>query len=236
MELGHSEVYRDHCTILVRNLLRQVTYFNCYDLVGLFTYLTLTYPTFSRPLTPFRSNSLYPSTLRSKIAYSNFKNICKTSPLFDALCKNLKEGNVQFFHDLLEKENTGFVFVVEAEFSANETNVHASMDFCNFPYLRRISASDLSQEQAESATRMKRNLGKEQPKLVTNFEPCAVLTNISENLLYLVVFNNLLIKRVLKIVSYNAYDYFNDYITRLQTHRRDAVSPILSKVVKSLGQ
>ena len=174
--------------------------------------------------------------MRSKIAYSNFKNICKDSPLFDLLCENLKNGNVEFFHDLLEKENTNFVFVVEAEFSASEENIHANLDFCNFPYLRRVAATDLSQEQADSATRMKRNLGKEQAKLITNFEPSAVLTNIAENLLYLVVFNNLVITRVLKIISYKAYDYFNDYITKLQTHRRDAVSPILSKVVKSLGR
>ena len=82
---------------------------------------------------------------------------------------------------------------------------------------------------------MKRNLGKEQPKLVTNFESEAVMTNMAENLLYLVVFNDLKIKKVLKIISYKAYDYFADYVSRLQRHRRDAASPILGKVIKSLG-
>ena len=192
------------------------------------------------PLSPLlssllHSNSLYPSTLRSKIAYSNFKRICEMSPLFNVLCQHLKEGNVEFFHNLLETENTAFVFVVEAEFRVNEENVQANMDFCNFPYLRKVPAEDLSEEQAGAALGMGRNLGKEQPKLVTNFESSAVMTNLAENILYMIVFNDLRVRKVLKIISYKAYDYFADYISRLQDHRRDAVSPIVGKVLKSLG-
>ena len=183
-------------------------------------------------------SALYPSIMESPLPHSSFRLItpCTNKSVFDFLSSKLTNGKVDFFYDLLKNHNTGFIFEIVLSFDMNERLLQTGFDLASFPHLKHITEDHVSPSQNAAAQRLKRNMQREGPKLVSSFEDSHPLTDFTENIFYLLQWKNMKIKEIKSIVSFKCYDYLRPYITHLQLARKNAPSAILGKCIKSLGK
>ena len=182
------------------------------------------------------ANGLYPAILSGSIPHSGFTIFSQeeNSTMFDYLCKKLRCLDTTFFLNMARK-NMGYVFDVVVSFALEEV-LPTNIELCSLPYLKEISDEHLSSDQADAAIRMGRRLRRERPKLVTSLEPEQEVTDFVQNILYMIIFHGLRLVKISSVICFRSYPYFNNYIQKLQTCRRDSQSKILGKVIKSLGR
>ena len=175
--------------------------------------------------------------MESRLPHSFFRLItpCNNRSVFDFLSSKLANGDVNFFFDLLKNHDTGFVFEIILSFDMNERLLQTGFDLAAFPHLKHITESHVSLSQNAAAQKLKRNMQRENPKLVSSFEHSHPLTDFTENIFYLLQWKNMKIKEIKSIVSFKCYEYLKPYITHLQLARKNAPSAILGKCIKSLG-
>ena len=182
-------------------------------------------------------SGLYPGLLQTGLPHSNFRLITEENnqELFRFLASKIISTDVDFFLRMMQKESTGFVFEIELDYD-KEKSMQTCIDFCAFPYLKSVGRDMLSQEQIQKADTLKRHLHRERAKLITSFEDRHTVTDFCENILFLTTVIGMSVRTVKSIISFNTYDYLEPYVNKLQISRRDTVSPITGKLVKSLGK
>ena len=181
------------------------------------------------------SNGLYPGILSTSLPHSGFTFFSQeeNSTMFDYLCKKLRCLDTTFFLNMARK-NMGYVFDVVLSFAIEEV-LPTNIELCSLPYLKGVSEEHLSLDQANAAIKMGQRLRRERPKLVTSLEPEQEVTDFVQNILYLMIFHNLRLLKISSVICFRSYPYFNNYIQKLQTCRRDSQSKVLGKIIKSLG-
>ena len=157
----------------------------------------------------------------------------ENSQLFQYLCKKLKECDFGFFERMGEKKQ-GFAFEVIYTFDLADA-IKTNSQLACLPYLKKVDERDLSDDQIRSAREMKRNLGRDGPKLVSSLETEHHTTDFVENLLYLQCYHGLKILSIKSAMAFSMYAYMADYIQSLQKARKLSPSAIFGKICKSLG-
>ena len=152
---------------------------------------------------------------------------------FKEVEKNLLELNLDFFHYLSTVRKIGILLKVEIDYD-HEQGLLTSLDFSNFPSFRGVEMNELSEDQRREAIKLRKNLKKEPPKLISTCERTET-TEFIENLLFMIIHQSCKIRKVKLMVTYNHDNYFSEYITFLQKQRALATSTIESKTIKALG-
>ena len=181
-------------------------------------------------------NGLYATVLTTYLPYKNYRILrpedCSLQYL--EIVKNLTDLNLDYFLELSSVRKMGILLKAEIDFDHNEA-LTTSLDFSNFPSFRTVEINELSEDQQREAAKLRKNVSREPPKLVSTCEKTEV-TDFIENLLFMLVHQSCKIVKVNLIVTYEHSDYFKNYISFLQKQRALATSSIEGKMVKALGK
>lgn len=177
-------------------------------------------------------SQLYPSVMTGYFAYDCYHVLTHGSE-FDSISQRLMDGDVDFFHDELLVENNGFYFEVQIGFDpANMITTNLDLSF--FPFKSETKSTDLSFDQIKQAEKLNRKVDKEGLKLASYLHE-NVICDHSENILYQIVFHGAKVIKIKRILKFKSYKYLEKYIFSLQEKKNQTVSPILTKILKNLG-
>ena len=110
----------------------------------------------------------------------------------------------------------------------------AGVNLSFFPRFRKSNFQSVTIQQAEQARVLNRKLDCEPPKLVSA-NVCGPMSEFIDALAYMNVMLSLRVTRVQKIICFTQANLFGPYIEYLQAVRGQSPSPILGKMVKSIG-
>ena len=155
------------------------------------------------------------------------------SIMFLELRDNLLASNWAYFAELAVERKKSCLVVCDVDYDRN-IGLANGVDLSFFPRFKKSSFESVTKQQAERARLLKRHLDREPPKL-TSTNICGTLTDFVDALCYLNVMLSLKITRVHKIIMFTQANLFGRYIEFLQLMRGQSPSPILGKMIKSIG-
>ena len=182
------------------------------------------------------ANSLYAGTLcKYLMPYRDFLTLTEEnqSIMFLELRDNLLASNWAYFAELAVERKKSCLVVCDVDYDRN-IGLANGVDLSFFPRFKKSSFESVTKQQAERARLLKRHLDREPPKL-TSTNICGTLTDFVDALCYLNVMLSLKITRVHKIIMFTQANLFGRYIEFLQLMRGQSPSPILGKMIKSIG-
>ena len=169
------------------------------------------------------------------LPFSNFVLMNKENPtiMFTTICKALQELDVDYFTNMAVEHHQGFLWHVTLTYDKT-ASLKSSLDFANFPILKRISEIDLGHEERKYARNAKRDVSKEPAKLCDMFteEPTYLYT---ENLLFLLLHQSCTVSQVHRVCAFRQEQFLDSYLTYLQIQRGKTNLKIVEGCCKSLG-
>ena len=133
---------------------------------------------------------------------------------------------------MAEHARKGFIFDVSLTFDY-QSALGNSVDLGPLPYLRKVYLSELSQDQINEATNLKRR--SETTQLISTHDSDTRRVEFTANLMYLLVNCSFVIKEIHAIVIFEHEKLLAEYLQFLQDCRKDSTSPLEGRLIKSLG-
>ena len=180
--------------------------------------------------------SLYAGTLcKYLLPYRDFVTLTEENPtiLFREMRKNLLAHNWEYFANLATTHQKSCLVECDVDYE-RDVGLVAGVDLSFFPRFRKSNFQSVTKQQGERARALNRKLDREPPKLVSA-NVCGPISEFIDALAYMNVILSLRVTRVRKIICFRQANLFGPYIEYLQSVRGQSPSPILGKMVKSIG-
>ena len=167
--------------------------------------------------------------------YRDFICLVEENPtiLFREMEANLLAHNWEYFADLATTQKKSCLVVCDVDYD-RQLGLANGIDLSFFPRFKPSSFQSVTKQQAERARLLKRSLGREPPKL-TSTNICGTMSEFVDALCFMNTMLSLKITRVRKIICYTQANLFGPFIEFLQKIRGRCPSPVLGKVIKSIG-
>lgn len=187
-------------------------------------------------LAPMSYFSLYAGTLcKYLMPYRDFVTLTEDNPtvLFRELRDNLLNHNWEYFAELAVARKKSCLVVCDVDYDRH-IGLASGIDLSFFPRFKKSSFQTVTREQAEKARLLRRVLDREPAKL-TSANICGQMSEFVDSLCYMHTMLSLKITRVHKIIYFTQANLFGPFIEYLQLIRGQSPSPILGKMIKSIG-
>ena len=167
--------------------------------------------------------------------WRDFQTLTEENPsiLFCEIRDSILSNDWEYFAELAENHGRSCLVVCDVDYD-KEVGLVNSIDLSMFPKFLRVKIEEITNDQAKRARAMRRDVGKEAAKLIsTNIT--GTIHEFVDSLAFMTLMMSVKITRVRKILLYKQAAFFKDYIEYLQKIRGQSPSPILGKIIKSLG-
>ena len=157
----------------------------------------------------------------------------ENSEQFKFIAKQLREINVDFFARKAELK-CGFLFEVVLSYDF-ESSLGNSIDLGCYPFFKDLKMSDLCRDQQRYLRSQGRDVSREPKKLISTHQNHRTVIDFVDNILFLLCFQSCYLEDILSIVTFETNAFMKEYIQSLQNARAQASSPLMSKIIKNLG-
>ena len=155
------------------------------------------------------------------------------SEQFKFLSKKLHDIDIDFFTKKAESK-CGFLFEVVVSYDF-EKSLGNSIDLGCYPFFKKMQMSEMSRDQQTYLKSQGRNISREPSKLISTHQNHRTVVDFVDNILFLVTFMSCFIEDVKSVITFETSPFMRDYIQSLQNERAKAASPLLSRIIKNLG-
>ena len=153
--------------------------------------------------------------------------------LFREIRDNLLNHNWEYFAEMAINERKSCLVVCDVDYD-REVGLANGIDLSFFPRFKKSNFQSVTKQQAERARLLGRALDREPAKL-TSTNICGPLSEFVDSLCYMNILLSLKITRVKKVIQFTQANLFGPYIEYLQLIRGQSPSPVLGKIIKSIG-
>ena len=153
--------------------------------------------------------------------------------LFRTLREKLLNYDWEFFGDMAVNEQKSCLVECDVDYD-REIGIANGIDLSFFPRFKKSSFQSVTKQQAERARLSGRVLDREPAKL-TSTNICGTISEFVDSLCFMNVMLSMTITRVRKIIVFKQANLFGPFIEYLQLIRGQSPSPVLGKIIKSIG-
>ena len=208
-------------------------FFVCFSPLFFFFFFSLSF-SFFFALSLFLSFHSH-STLESELPYRGHILLEKkdNTEQFKFIAKQLRELNIDFFEKKAELKR-GFLFEVVISYNF-EQSLGNSIDLGCYPFFKNVKMSELCRDQQRYLRSQGRDVSREPSKLISTHQNRRTVVDFVDNILFLLCFQSCYIEDILSIITFETNAFMKEYIQSLQNERAKATSPLMSKIIKNLG-
>ena len=102
-------------------------------------------------------------------------------------------------------------------------------------FFKNLKMAELCRDQRRYLRSQGRDVSREPSKLISTHQNHRVVVDFVDNILFLLCFKSCYIEDILSVITFETSAFMKEYIQSLQNERARASSPMMSKIIKNLG-